>query len=185
MIYLLGCNVRRQKKPARMEDIRLLLSPTLGPRACDHATVAYRRGPLPVMKVTRRPATGEESVEFAHRDIRFGLQRETAEETSEDGRDTDRDEAGDIDVDRLLLGRPDEKEDPTQHELESRAAMAGWEKIRKHLIDVVAEDAVMPLGQVCTPIYPWYWFIVKVCLNCGWNLSPAVLFLSCHSNPTL
>ena len=56
-------------------------------------------------------------MEFTHRDIPFGLQRETAEETSEDGRDTDRDEAGDIDVDRLLLGMTDEKEDPTQDEL--------------------------------------------------------------------
>ena len=46
-----------------------------------------------------------------------------AEETSEDGRDTDRDEAGDIDVDCLLLGMPDKKEDAIQHELESRAAM--------------------------------------------------------------
>ena len=123
------------------------------------------------MKVTRRPATGEESVEFAHRDIPFGLQRETAEETSEDRRDTDRHEAGDIDVDRLLLGMPDEKEDPTQHELESRAVMAGWEKIRKHLIDVVAEDAVMPPGQVCIPLYRQYWFIVKVCLNCKCSAS--------------
>ena len=61
------------------------------------------------MKVTRRPATGGKSVEFAHRDIPFGLQREMAEETSEDGRDTDRNEAGDIDVDHLLLGMPDEK----------------------------------------------------------------------------
>ena len=61
------------------------------------------------MKVTRRPATGGKSVEFAHRDIPFGLQHETAEETSEDGRDTDRNEAGDIDVDHLLLGMPDEK----------------------------------------------------------------------------
>ena len=54
--------------------------------------------------------------------------REMAEETSEDRRDTDRDEAGDIDVDCLLLGKPDEKKDPIQHELESRAAMAGWKK---------------------------------------------------------
>ena len=80
------------------------------------------------MKVTRRPATGEESVEFVHRNIPFGLQCETAEETSEDRRDTDRDEVGDIDVDRLLLGMPGEKEDPIQYELESRAVMAGWEK---------------------------------------------------------
>ena len=123
------------------------------------------------MKVTRRPATGEESVEFARRDIPFGLQRETAEETSEDRRDTDRHVVGDIDVDRLLLGMPDEKEDPTQHDLESRAVMAGWEKIRKHLIDVVAEDAVMPLGQVCIPLYRQYWFIVKVCLNCKCSAS--------------
>ena len=54
---------------------------------------------------------------------------------------------------------PNEKEDAIQHELESRAVMAGWEKIRKHLIDVVAEDAVMPLGQVCIPLYRGYWFI--------------------------
>ena len=80
------------------------------------------------MKVTRRPATGEKSVEFANRDIPFGLQCEMAEETSEDRRDTDRDEAGDIDADRLLLGMPDEKEDPIQYELESRAAMAVWQK---------------------------------------------------------
>ena len=132
---------------------------TLTPRACDHATMAYRRSPLPVMKVTRRPAIGEKSVEFARRDIPFGLQREMAEETSEDGRDTDRHEVGDIDVDRFLLGMPDEKEDAIQHEFESRAIMAGWEKIRKHLIDVVAEDAAMPLGQVCIPLYRGYWFI--------------------------
>ena len=53
---------------------------------------------------------------------------ETAKETSEDKRDTDRDEAGDIDVDCLLLGKPDEKKNPIQHKLESRAAMAGWKK---------------------------------------------------------
>ena len=32
-------------------------------------------------------------------------------------------------MDRLLLGMPDEKKDRTQHELESWAAMAVWEKI--------------------------------------------------------
>ena len=63
-------------------------------------------------------------------------------------------------MDRLLLGMPDEKEDPTQHELESRAVMAGWEKIRKHLIDVVA-DAAMPLGQVCS-----YTIISWVLVHC-------------------
>ena len=99
---------------------------TLTPRACDHG--------LP-----SRPSTGHEGYqkacnrrrvsEFPHMDIPFGLQRETAKETSEDRRDTDRDDVGDIDVDRLLLGMSDEKEDPTQHELESRAVMAGWEKI--------------------------------------------------------
>ena len=73
------------------------------------------RGPLPVIKVTRRPAAGKESVAFVHKNIHFGLQRETAEETSEDRKDTDRDEAGDIDVDCLLLGMSDQKEDPTPH----------------------------------------------------------------------
>ena len=86
-------------------------------------------------------------------------------------------------MDRFLLGMPDEKEDAIQHELESRAIMVGWEKIRKHLIDVVAEDAAMPLGRYV------YHYIVGigslVCLNCGWNLSPVVLFPSCHSSPTL
>ena len=74
-------------------------------------------------------------------------------------------------MDCLLLGMPDEKEDPTQHELESRAVMAVWEKIRKHLIDVVA-DAAMPLGRyVAIPLYRGYWFIVKVCLNCKCSAS--------------
>ena len=77
------------------------------------------------MKVTRRPAKGDKPVEFAHRDIPFGLKRKTAGKTSEDGRDTDRNEAEDIHVDHLLLGMPDEKEDPIQYELESRAAMVG------------------------------------------------------------
>ena len=49
--------------------------------------------------------------------------------------------------DIALFGMPDRTEDPTQHELESRAAIAGWKKIRKHLIDVVTEDAAMPVGQ--------------------------------------
>ena len=110
------------------------------------------------MKVTRRPATGEKSVEFARRDIPFGLQREMAEETSEDGRDTDRHEVGDIDVDRFLLGMPNEKEDAIQHELESRAVMAGWEKIRKHLI-VCRRRCCYASWQVCIPLYRQYWFI--------------------------
>ena len=79
-------------------------------------------------------------------------------------------------MDRFLLGMPNEKEDAIQHELESGAIMAGW-------VDVVAEDAAMPLGRYV------YHYIVGigslVCLNCRWNLSPVVLFPSCHSSPTL
>lgn len=88
-------------------------------------------------------------MKFVHGDIPFGQRSETVEEINDDGRYADGDQAGDIDVD-LLFGMPDEIEEPTQHELESRAAMAGWERIRNDLIDVVTEDAAMPVGQVCT-----------------------------------
>lgn len=130
--------------------------------------MAYRRVALPVMKLTRRPATGDKSLKYIHGDIPFHPQREKVEETSTDRGDTEKDEAGDVDVDSLLFGMPDETEELTQHELESRAAMAGWEKIREDLINVVTEYAAMPLGQVCK-CFPWYWFtdeIIQVCLNC-------------------
>ena len=88
-------------------------------------------------------------MEFAHRDIPFGLQREMAEETSEDGRDTDRHEVGDIDVDRFLLGMPNEKEDAIQHELESRAIMAGWEKILLLLHNTLISNCFGLLENLC------------------------------------
>ena len=39
---------------------------------------------------------------------------------------------------------------PTLHEVESRASAAGWQKIRKEIIDAVTENEVMPVRQVCS-----------------------------------
>jgi hypothetical protein len=43
---------------------------------------------------------------------------------------------------------PDTSE-PTLHELESRAAAAGWQKIRNDIMGVVTENAALPPDQNC------------------------------------
>ena len=42
----------------------------------------------------------------------------------------------------------DTSAEPTLHELESRAAAAGWQKIREDILDVVTENSALPPDQV-------------------------------------
>jgi hypothetical protein len=52
---------------------------------------------------------------------------------------------------------PDTSE-PTLHELESRAAAAGWQKIRNDIMGVVTENAALPPDQVCQKCFCRYIF---------------------------
>ena len=99
--------------------------------------MAYRRVSLPVLKLTKRPAVGQPSHDFAHGDIppeSTCIPRD-CEETSHDGEE--------------MLLPFDTSTEPTLHELESRAVAAGWQKIRQDMLDVVTESAALHHDQVC------------------------------------
>ena len=105
--------------------------------------MAYRRVSLPPLKLTRRPAIGEKSLEFIHADIPAEPACVPSETVDEEP--ITEDFSGDH-VDPFLTS--DDTSEPTLHELESRASAAGWENIRKEIIDAVTENAAMPVGQV-------------------------------------
>ena len=44
--------------------------------------------------------------------------------------------------------------EPTEHELQSKASIAGWNKLRKPLILTAVETSAMPVDQIC-------FFVVK------------------------
>ena len=103
--------------------------------------MAYRRVSLPVLKLTKRPAIGQPSRDFAHGDI--------APEPTCIPRDCEETRSHDEEVMMDCLFPSDTSDEPTLHELESRAAAAGWQKIRKDILDVLTENAALPPDQVC------------------------------------
>ena len=111
--------------------------------------MACRRVSLPVIKLTRRPAVGEKSMEFIHADIPTEstcVPSETVDKGNEEQGVTQ--DPSELDP-FLPCSTSDDTSEPTLHELESRASAAGWDKIRKEIIDVLTENAAIPVGQVC------------------------------------
>ena len=105
-------------------------------------------------RLTRRPAIGEKSLEFIHADIPAEpayVPSETVDDLNEEQRVTDTEDLSGDRVDPFLpCSTSADTSEPTLHELESIASAAGWQKIRKEIIDAVTENAAMPVSQVCS-----------------------------------
>ena len=104
-----------------------------------------RRLSLPSLKLTRRPAFGKTSVEFLQREV--GLTDSTIPEVASK-LDPDHCESAST----WTVNQDTTKFDlvePTDHELESRASVAGWKCVRQKMLGIVTEMAAMPLSQVC------------------------------------
>ena len=112
--------------------------------------MAYRRLSLPVLRVTKRPATGRTSLQFVHDEIPGPSSSASVGSGEEEGSREEENTApfpdGEDTVDPFIACSTSE---PTLHELESRASATAWQKIRKDIMDTVTETAAMPLNQVC------------------------------------
>lgn len=71
-------------------------------------------------------------------------------------------------------------EEPTCYELESRAAVAGWESVRRGILIAVTEAAAMPLGQICLHCEAAASMRCKQCGPMGYYCSQC--FLRCHNS---
>ena len=101
----------------------------------------YRRLSLPVLRVTKRPATGRTSLQFVHDEIPGPSSSASVGSGEEEGSREEENTApfpdGEDTVDPFIACSTSE---PTLHELESRAS---------DIMDTVTETAAMPLNQVC------------------------------------
>lgn len=105
--------------------------------------MAYRRCSLPPLKLTRRRAfapKAEEIVQRGSSDVQPDTLPASAKVTSC--------------TEQCLSSSPtwelqQDLEEPTSHELESRAAVAGWERIRCGMLKAVTEAAGMPESPKC------------------------------------
>lgn len=100
---------------------------------------------LPVLKLTKRPAISQSLHDFTHGEI--PPERTCIPPNCEETKSHDLDEMMDC------LFTSDTSDEPTLHALESRAAAAGWQKIRKDILDVLTENAAFPPDQVCQKCY--------------------------------
>ena len=117
--------------------------------------MAYRRVSLPVIKLTKRPTVGGKSLQFIHPDIPAdpaSVQSEIVDETTEEPRVTE-DFSAQNNIDPFLLDSTSDTAEPTLHELEAKATAAGWQRIRNEILNIVTENAAMPVGQVCSAIF--------------------------------
>ena len=105
-------------------------------------TTAYRRVALPVLKLTKRPAVGQQSHGFAHGDI---LPPEPTYIPHDYVHSEETRSLGEEVMDHFP---PSYTSEPTLHELERRASAAGWHNIRNDIVAIVTENAAMPQDQV-------------------------------------
>lgn len=108
--------------------------------------MATRKISLPSLKVTRRPSSGKTSVEHYQREVGLSdLQPVLLKDASESNQCTSTKELDDMGNSALFS----DLEEPTGHELESRASIAGWDSVRRAIRTAVTEMAAMPLSQIC------------------------------------
>lgn len=115
--------------------------------------MAYSRFPLPCLKLTQRPAFGQQSVNVIQRGVPDSLQNsmQVPDEASGDpsgSEDSDSATKGDLDTDSFLFPTSDPNE-PTTYELEQKSSVAGWEGVRSGILTAVTELQAMPIGQTC------------------------------------
>ncbi len=140
---------------------------------------------MPSLKLTQRPAYGEKTVEFIKRGVSQPLtDHHLQENTRESFEDFDSDTSHHPDLDMpATFFTPSDLVEPTSHELESRASVAGWESVRSVILNAVTEAAAMPLGQICLHCEATASIRCKQCGPFGYYCLEC--FLGCHNTVNL
>lgn len=109
--------------------------------------MSYRQITLPVLRVTRRSTSGSKSLEVLHR----GSGKEEYQENADSQLSTTSTPAMPLDnnPDFQLRSLSQELNEPTVHELERKANVAGWEKVRKEILNIGVGMEAMPYQQQC------------------------------------
>ena len=115
--------------------------------------MAYCRRSLPVIRLTKRPAVGEKSLQFLDGRIaaeKAGVPRGDVEDEADGRRGSTESISESVTAADSFIAFPTpDVLEPTLHELESRASAAGWDKIRKDVMKAVTESTAMPVAQGC------------------------------------
>jgi hypothetical protein len=108
---------------------------------------------LPSLKLTRRPTIGQKGLQILHRrglePYDFYIKSNNEDTNSERGINQSDDECS-FAEDYNYMPEPElHAEEPTAYKLECQASIAGWNLIRKQMLDAVTESAAMPSMEIC------------------------------------
>ena len=110
--------------------------------------MAYRRFPLPALKLTQRPAFGQKSEKVIQRGVSDSQPVSSYNEPKEYP-DESPENSSRFASPFAMLQPITELKEPTDYELESKASVAGWERVRNGMLRAVTEAACLPLAQSC------------------------------------
>ena len=114
--------------------------------------MAYRRFPLPCLKLTQRPAFGQKSVNVIQRgvpDSQQNPQQNSIQAAPEEGSCSEACDSASEGGDYCLFPTMFGPSEPTTYELERRSSVAGWEGVRSGILTAVTEIQAMPVNQTC------------------------------------
>lgn len=124
--------------------------------------MAHRRVSLPALKVTQRPTCGEKTVELFLRGVPEPIEQHSQGGPSNDQNLLQSQQAMSTEdivnhISPFELHTPPgavnmssfDIQEPTCFELETKASVAGWERVRQGILVAMTETAAMPLGQIC------------------------------------
>ena len=138
--------------------------------------MAYRKFPLPALKLTQRSTSAPKAVRIVHRSMESSLQLPDRDYSGAVPSDPPSGPEAEASSDASLLFEPEE---PMEHELFRRSSIAGWEGIRQKLRASVTEGAAMPLGKKCVMCEEEACFRCQQCGSLGFYCS--FCFTKLHS----
>ena len=109
--------------------------------------MATKRVSLPALKVTKRPAHGKKAVTYFKRKV-GKLEKSFFKDLRKERASCSDGDASCLE-DYMQASTHTTVNEPTCHELESRALIAGWENIRHTIRAAISEAAALPLFQIC------------------------------------
>ena len=104
---------------------------------------------LPPFKLTQRSAAGVQ-VQDVHRGA--SSQQSPSDERgslAQDNPASNQCQSSLLEPSAFSQGNPVPLDEPTHHELQSKASVRGWEKLRNGMLSAATESSAMPIGQLC------------------------------------
>ena len=106
--------------------------------------MATKRVCLPALKVTRRPAHSKKSVSYFRRKASgLAIVRKSERQSGHGGL------VETSSLEDCQFSPSSASQEPTGHEIDSKAVITGWEKIRHKIRTAVTESAALPILQAC------------------------------------